>query len=242
MSLLRQQVPWGQLAFEGTVIVVSILLAFAIDAWWDGRQEADLQIERLAGVAVELQANSEKILEKIDRLEITTSAASTFLSWMGPEPEVVEFEAYKTQWNRLIAVGSFSLIRSATEDFLASGTMASSQTDEIRRSLAEWYFYGDELQNQYDRLREAHANLADYGHSLSGVPVLHTLSEFAVMQDHPRSKFPFDQNVVLADPVFESLLAIYLMRMEFVSAQVASYQERQNRLLSLINSAIENGL
>jgi hypothetical protein len=41
---------------EGFVIVVSILLAFAIDAWWNERQEAKeaaLQVER---VVAELEA------------------------------------------------------------------------------------------------------------------------------------------------------------------------------------------
>lgn len=32
--------PWGLLLAEAGLIIVSILLAFAIEAWWDGRQEA----------------------------------------------------------------------------------------------------------------------------------------------------------------------------------------------------------
>lgn len=239
MKSLPQQIPWGRLIFEGTVIVFSILLAFAIDAWWDGRKEKDVQIERLARVAAELRSNSERIHDKIETLEVTISAASGFLSWMGPEPQVVELKTFKTQWNRMIAVGTFSLIRSATDDFLASGTVVSSQTGDIRLSLSEWYFYGDNLEKQYELLREAHSKLADYGHNLSNAPTLHTLSEFSVMQDHPRSKFLFDQNAMLTDPIMENLFAIYLVRMEFVTGQVISYQERQTSLLSLINSAIE---
>jgi hypothetical protein len=33
--------PWSRLLAEGTVIVLSILLAFAIDAWWSERQSRD---------------------------------------------------------------------------------------------------------------------------------------------------------------------------------------------------------
>jgi len=36
---MNQETPWNRLAIEALVIVISILLAFAIDAWWDGRQE-----------------------------------------------------------------------------------------------------------------------------------------------------------------------------------------------------------
>ena len=36
---MRTSIPWPRVIVEGAVIVVSILLAFGIDAWWEGRQE-----------------------------------------------------------------------------------------------------------------------------------------------------------------------------------------------------------
>ena len=54
----RPPIAWPRLLVEGLVIVVSILLAFAIDAWWEDRQEAEkarLQIER---VVAELESNA----------------------------------------------------------------------------------------------------------------------------------------------------------------------------------------
>jgi hypothetical protein len=35
---IYQDIPWKRLFVEGTAIVVSILLAFGIDAWWQDRQ------------------------------------------------------------------------------------------------------------------------------------------------------------------------------------------------------------
>ncbi|MGB5165798.1 MAG: hypothetical protein WBN61_11105 [Woeseiaceae bacterium] len=34
-----KNMPWGRLAVEAAAIVGSILLAFAIDAWWHGRKD-----------------------------------------------------------------------------------------------------------------------------------------------------------------------------------------------------------
>ena len=79
----------SRLLLEGFVIVVSILLAFAIDAWWDDRQEAEearLQVER---VVVELEANIVRLEDQVERLDVTTAAAKRFLSKFGPEPEPV---------------------------------------------------------------------------------------------------------------------------------------------------------
>ena len=36
---MKQEIPWNKFVVEAFVIVGSILLAFAIDAWWDERQE-----------------------------------------------------------------------------------------------------------------------------------------------------------------------------------------------------------
>jgi hypothetical protein len=47
---LKSQIPWLRVFVEGVVMVGSILLAFGIQAWWDGRQD-ELQLRRgLAGV------------------------------------------------------------------------------------------------------------------------------------------------------------------------------------------------
>ena len=40
-----QKLPWKRLLAEATAIVLSILLAFAIDAWWEDR--GDRQAEKL---------------------------------------------------------------------------------------------------------------------------------------------------------------------------------------------------
>jgi hypothetical protein len=47
----------AKLALEGAVVVVSILIAFALDAWWDDRQLQQETVEDLAIVEYELAEN-----------------------------------------------------------------------------------------------------------------------------------------------------------------------------------------
>lgn len=54
-----RKIAWKRLAIEATAIVVSILLAFAIDAWWEERSERQAEIvllERLRTDFSEIQA------------------------------------------------------------------------------------------------------------------------------------------------------------------------------------------
>lgn len=55
-----QKIPWKRLGAETAAIVISILLAFAIDAWWDDREnhEAEqLLLKRLKADFIELRAD-----------------------------------------------------------------------------------------------------------------------------------------------------------------------------------------
>jgi len=52
-----QNIPWMQISVEATAIVASILLAFAIDAWWQDRQDRIDEQEILAGLKSEFIAN-----------------------------------------------------------------------------------------------------------------------------------------------------------------------------------------
>jgi len=47
---LKPQIPWLGVFVEGVVIVGSILLAFGIDAWWDGRQERERTLAAVAAL------------------------------------------------------------------------------------------------------------------------------------------------------------------------------------------------
>ena len=40
---MKAQIPWLRVFVEGVVIVGSIVLAFGLQAWWDGRQDAALE-------------------------------------------------------------------------------------------------------------------------------------------------------------------------------------------------------
>jgi len=54
-----QNIPWKRIAVEAMAIVGSILLAFAIDAWWDNRQIRIDEQQILLGLRAEFTANHE---------------------------------------------------------------------------------------------------------------------------------------------------------------------------------------
>ena len=78
--MTRQRVPWLRLALEGVVVVASILLAFGIDAWWDGRQAIGSEEELLVGLREEVAANLENLRADLDSLELNRDRLNRFVS------------------------------------------------------------------------------------------------------------------------------------------------------------------
>jgi len=58
---MKQETPWNKLAVEAIVIVGSILLAFAIDAWWSERNETDQVNAVLAVLKLDLESSQRRL-------------------------------------------------------------------------------------------------------------------------------------------------------------------------------------
>jgi len=61
-----QKISWKRLAIEAVAIVASILLAFAIDAWWNERQLRVGEAELLAGLQQEFRHNRTVLVQSIE--------------------------------------------------------------------------------------------------------------------------------------------------------------------------------
>ena len=75
---MERQIPWSRIVVEGFVIVISILLAFGIDAWWEGKQELRAGRELVLAVVEEAAANRDLIQQTIRRVEVNQAHTRRF--------------------------------------------------------------------------------------------------------------------------------------------------------------------
>jgi len=68
-----RQLNWPRIFAEGVAIVVSILLAFGIQAWWDGVQEREEEQALLAGLLAEFETNVEQLDLRISEHNMLSS-------------------------------------------------------------------------------------------------------------------------------------------------------------------------
>jgi hypothetical protein len=77
MTSTTHRIPWARVLAEGVVIVVSILLAFGIDAWWAKTQASEEERAILSGIQEEFGENR----EVLDKLILRLEAAQADLGW-----------------------------------------------------------------------------------------------------------------------------------------------------------------
>jgi len=122
---------------EGVVVVVSILLAFALDAWW-GRRAADAEMDQeLASVRRELETNRLLIANEVDALERITAASAALVDELSAAsgaqvvsvPDTLAF---------LVASWAPSLDASfgAIDALISSGRLAGVEDEQLRLGLA----------------------------------------------------------------------------------------------------------
>jgi hypothetical protein len=124
---LARSIPWPRIIAEGVAIVVSILLAFGIQAWWEGAQNRGQEREILAGLEDDFEANLNEIRRVIDEhleyearlveLDTMTSEAlarasiDSPLPYLRPFVATYTFDARDGTLDAVISSGSLDLIR-----------------------------------------------------------------------------------------------------------------------------------
>lgn len=66
---MLKEIPWRRGALESVVIVGSILLAFGIQAWWDGLQEENRRVEVVTTIRASAEASHDSVQSLIAAIE-----------------------------------------------------------------------------------------------------------------------------------------------------------------------------
>lgn len=151
---ISQPIPWKRLTVEATAIVVSILMAFAIDAWWDERRERDAEnvvMERLRADFISIRSG----LAVVEEDHVTTSNACLALLKFSPG---VTLPA-NAEMDRLIALiflasRTFNPGSGAVASFLSSDEGQLIRNQELADRLLAWSGVVEELQEEEASLQK----------------------------------------------------------------------------------------
>lgn len=129
-----QKIPWLRIGTESVAIVASILLAFAIDAWWQNRAESRVEVQYLLALHDDLTAS----LDLLDEREESQQRQIGYLeSLLRADASTVSSEDLQL-WIRagLFVLGTYEPQLSSLRDLETSGQSRIIQDPPLRRTLA----------------------------------------------------------------------------------------------------------
>ena len=128
---------WFAVIPQALAIVASILVAFAVDAWWEERNDQRWQTEQLIALRDEFVANRDALIEVVrDDRRIADEVQALLSKLKGSDiGDVVLVDASNVA--ALTAWRTSDVATGALDALLASG-LAEIEEPELRRRLAEW--------------------------------------------------------------------------------------------------------
>ena len=129
-----QEIPWKRIIVEATAIVASILIAFAIDAWWQTRTERIIEVQYLQALQEDLLSS----LELLDEDEAVQQRQVGYLNSLLSTDSDTPYSDELRRWidDGLFNVGTYQPQSSALRDLESSGQTQIIRNPDIRRVLA----------------------------------------------------------------------------------------------------------
>jgi hypothetical protein len=135
---LTRNIPWARILAEGTIIIVSILLAFWIDAWWQERIERKESEALIRGLLSDFTASQLHLQEWVAGNKRVLRAADEFLLEIRKTP-VGEEMAVRPEWLvAAVAAPTFDPTDTSLRTAIATGQIELITDQELRDVLAVW--------------------------------------------------------------------------------------------------------
>jgi hypothetical protein len=132
-----REIPWLRIGAESAAIVVSILFAFSLDAWWEQRRNSDAEQVLLESLQNEISENVTELEELSSRhLRLVEDLEEIRAATLGKIGSSVELDAETL--SSLASWTTSDLATGTVEGLLASGELQLLSSPELRSTLAAW--------------------------------------------------------------------------------------------------------
>ncbi len=145
----NQSIRW--LMAELMVVVLGILMAISIDAWWNEIGDRRSEQALLQALGDEFEKNQELLNRRFDIYHRRSSAASALLS-LGPDATNLEPDLLNSHWRWVIRGGTYNPSTGVLDAAVSSGNITVLRDPDLRLALARWPGHVKSLANVENRI------------------------------------------------------------------------------------------
>lgn len=233
-----RNIPWKRIGVEALAIVASILLAFAIDAWWDERGDQHRIKDQLRSLTIEFAEVELHLKDYETRLLSLRQAVSDLLSHIGPETQIQTVNSLYALIDFSFRASRMELPTASLQALLASGELSAVSDHKLNALLASWPAEVSKLRNQSGLLEDNREEIIRYLHDK--VPTLSIAHKTNQMNHYPDSSFVGNPENLQRDIKVEGLFGNRGMLIEDTLEIVTALQDHVEDTVKLIEAELDN--
>jgi len=228
---------WGDATRDGLLIVVSILIAFALDAWWDDLKERRIQSDQVATLLSEFEVARDSLTSLSGNLESAAQATNELLTLMGPEVTETDSERLFALFGQSLNFGGAAPNHTALTSVLAAGNLQIEENESLAALLGNWPSQMEDIDGDLAHLErnrdiELHGALIDVGIAgIAGMPIVQRLGL-------PAPSFTVETDQLVRSVQVNAALSYRALRISVLIGNVgAAVEESESIIAELVRTS-----
>jgi hypothetical protein len=131
-------IPWNRVFVEGAVIVFSILLAFAIDAWWAGVGQQKQEKLALDGIETDFAVYLEELAHDRELNQTRVESARALVKLSGRNPGQIDTVRFEDLLSRVLIYSPIIIPAGTLGSLLETDGLAVITDPTLRLELVAW--------------------------------------------------------------------------------------------------------
>ena len=233
-----QKIPWNRLAVEAVAIVASILLAFAIDAWWTDREFDQWQSAQLGALRDEFSANWEELGVIVRTHDFNARSLESLITQIQGSEDKRLVTVSDAALAPLVSWRTSDISTGTLDALLSSGRLADIDNSMIRRALAVWPSEVGNAQEDENLARDFVENVIV--RALLGQGILEAAYRSRPLPGDLDEEIEADSSTTFSfSPELIELATIRIIHSHMASRSISQLRVRIRQILELIDAELE---
>jgi len=242
----RDAMPYGRIAAEAVAIVLSILLAFAIDAAWDNHKERQQERAILSSLAADFADAKVLLDEAIGVHQKYLDSARRLLAILDQEVTGADWSAIDSMLNNVFLNAKTTEIPNGSLNALfASGKLDLIENARLRSLLAAWpSFVDNATEDERWIVNDVQQRLTPY---LNGKIYVRNSYQYsgslstveAMLKKSVPPRPPTDHEVLWDDPKFDNLVSNRLANEVYALQEIKVLARKLDSIIEQINAELQ---
>jgi hypothetical protein len=233
--------PWRRTMMESVAIILSILLAFAIDAGWDEYKERKQEKAFLVSLLSDFKETNSRIDESTAVHLKFIDSGRQLLSFYGTDTPIIEPEALeKLLCDVFFDFTSLYLPSGSRDALFASGDIQIISNEKLRSMLAAWPTIVDDASEDdsltaYDVMN----NMAPYLRSKVRTRNIMRFTSSKTAAEYITPIEPVNYDVLWNDPLFDNLVSFRIINETYSLLENGNLSEAADDIIRVIEKELE---